>query len=271
MSQNLEFQQESTSHKYHKYIPNSDHRQNLHVHYPTTENNYETEENYQFDKTVVEREQYKTSNSTVYQGRQKPEYEAQIKKAPALYKVDYVNDAELKKVISPPSLNAANNILNTSSTKSTYRDPAKISHPEFHARPVSDKTVGEKMPFNSFVAGSVTKTDFYNPSSNLASTKHTVSKYNNLNHAITCLDNQPITHQTMPPTSSANTGSLAPPTHKIYNISRFHNQDIEGRFKKTSDDYDWPKMKVQDVEVGQNLHIDSYWASAWENFRQEQF
>ena len=203
---------QSTSHKYHAWRPGHE-RSDLHKFYPTINDlKYETEEAYnEFNQTVVQNEQFKTSNSTVYKGQQLPQKEfvelQNYKKAPLHRYVTYVNDNELSK-IKFPETGIDQDRLKRSVTQQAYRHPKDSSQfptfSEIISAPKSGtgvaREINNRVERPPFAGSSVTKVDFNLKRKDVNMCGQTLS--------------EPITRHNLPPARRLT--SLAPVTHKSY-------------------------------------------------------
>lgn len=242
---------QSTSHKYHAFRPGNDHRQNLHIYHPAIHDLvYETEENYnQFNSTIVENEQFKTSSGTIYKGRQLPTKEAVelqgFKKAPFHGYINYVNDNEVSKINFPSAAPNPARLLR-STTHYAFSHPKSKTHPDFTEIISAPKDSSERMPF---AANSVTKTDYR---------KHTGGHLKP-----SPVLSEPITRQNMPPSRRVLTKN--PSSFKNYNLTSNPVKDTQGRFKtSTGSAHAWPIQKLNEVGDGRALKISSFFGnSTW--------
>jgi len=245
---------QSTSHKYHSYQPICHERQTLHKYYENyNELAYQTATPYnEFNSTIIQNEQYKTSNKTSYKGAQPKDIQGQYRKAPFHGYMNYVNDSEINKIKFPEFAfgeSGSKTMPTISVTQRTYQNPKNLKNfPNFQEIISAEKpTVGISAPF---AATSVTKSDFNNKNSRIDPKN---SKILNLS--------KPITRHNLPPIKSLTT--IKPNHHKNYNLTANPIKPIENQYQTSTDrSHRWPIQKISEVEEGRGLKISNFYGSS---------
>lgn len=262
---------QSTTHKYHSWQPDHE-RSNLDIYYPVRNELNIIDDNTNqpildknsdlITKTIVDNEQYKTTNSTTYQGDQKnPSFNEHVilKKSPFHGYVNYVNDAELAK-IKFPSTGVDPLKVYTSSSNRVYTDPStaslnngNIPNPKFTdiSRDAKKSNIinleGTESLHLPFASASVMKQDFKIPK----------EKQNGQNQFYYVHSEQAITRSNMPPIpitigcdekAGYGVSKIHPQSHKMYNLagkSLESQEQSNYRFTTSSGKtYKWPIQKV---------------------------